>query len=341
MRQCQDLDRMDWNILFSDEIIQHKIMKLEYLTLHFNVRIDDRETDESKLSNITKVMNSFKNHSQKLSVLKFDHQHEDFGFDNKEDLKTIGLITKGINSLVGSQQGLKGFICKYGCVFYFGITTFVLESQVNSLTNLILGDADFRKLSFDSLENCMNLESLRLKFSRGLELGNINHYTTFKNLKQLELSLNKWSSEVTALIIKKAGSNLISLTIGERKINDTINDDTLATLTACCPKINSLSISQISEKSFNMLFSHIKDLKLITLKIHQVEHKIVKSKDLLEYIEHQNTLSGLGIGKSDDYWNNYTSRRDRFKDFMTNHNIKLFVYQPFSRKEESKIKIST
>ena len=187
---------------------------------------------------------------------------------------------------------------------------------------------DFSRLSFDFFDHCTNLESLKLKFSKGLELESIDQFTTFKNLKKLELSLNEWSSEVSALIIRKAGNSLTSLNIGEGNPNSTINDDTLITLTTCCPKINSLSISQISEKSFNMLFSYIKDLKLNTLQIYQIERTAIKSTELLEYIEYQNILSNFGIKKDDEYWDCY---RNYFQTLLGKRNVRLVIYEPFFR----------
>jgi hypothetical protein len=177
---------------------------------------------------------------------------------------------------------------------------------------------------------------LGLKFSKGLELQSIDHYTTFKNLKTLELSLNKWSSEVTALIIRKAGDSLTSLTIGEGEVDHTINDDTLTTLTNCCPKINSLSISQISQKSFKKLFLYIKDLKLKILKIYQIEDTIIRSKSFLQYID-QSSLSKFGIKRMDGYWDRYDYHRDHFKNLLIKHNTRLVLYEPFSCLENRKI----
>ena len=127
------------------------------------------------------------------------------------------------------------------------------------------------------------------------------------------------------------------MTIGERTINHAINDETLTALTNCCPNIRSLSISQISKESFNKLFSYIKDLKLITLQIYQIEGKTMKSKDLLDYIGYQNSLSKLGINKNDEYWNYYDGVRDRFKNLLTKHNIRMVYYKPFSHVENLKI----
>jgi len=194
---------------------------------------------------------------------------------------------------------------------------------------VILSYADFNKISFDSLENCVNLESLGLKFGKGLELESINHYTTFRNLKMLELSLNEWSSKVTALIIEKAGNNLMSLTIGEESINHTINDDTLKALTIYCSQIESLSLSKISVKSYNILFSYIKDLKLNTLRICPVESKsktkkIMKCKGLLGYIENQNSLSTYGTSKN--FW--IYDDDNNFKDLLKKRKIRLILYKP-------------
>ena len=108
-------------------------------------------------------------------------------------------------------------------------------------------------------------------------------------------------------------------------------------MTKYCPEIQSLSISQISEKNFSKLFSYIKDLKLKYLQIYQTEGKTMKSKDLLDYIEHQKSLSKIGINKNDAYWNYYDGARDRFKNFLKKHNIRIVYYRPFSHIENLKI----
>ena len=87
-----------------------------------------------------------------------------------------------------------------------------------------------------------------LTYSEGLELENMNLDTTFRNLSRLDLSLNEWSSKVSALILKKAGNHVTSITLGG---NNEINDDTLFVLKNYCLKLNSLSISSISVKSLN------------------------------------------------------------------------------------------
>ena len=181
-----------------------------------------------------------------------------------------------------------------------------------------LSNVDFYKVSFSSIENCVNLELLGLKFSKGLELESMDPCNCFKNLNSLELSLNLWSSKVTALIIEKAGNNLTSLIIGEKTISDTINDDTLRALTMYCPKIKSLSISSMSHQKLNMLFSYIRDLRLNTLLLGcEIEKNF---KDLSDYIESQNSLSIFGTNA--DYMN--------VLDLLKKHKIKRINYEPFT-----------
>ncbi|GET50398.1 hypothetical protein GLOIN_2v1884114 [Rhizophagus irregularis DAOM 181602=DAOM 197198] len=88
-----------------------------------------------------------------------------------------------------------------------------------------------------------------------------------------------------------------------------INNDTLIVLTKSCPNIYSLSISKTSSKSIKMVLSYLKDLKLatLTLQLFQIEKKgiVMKSKDLLNYIENEKSLFKLGLGKNDKYWDYY------------------------------------
>ena len=101
-------------------------------------------------------------------------------------------------------------------------------------------------------------------------------------------------------------------------------------LTKYCPNINSLSISRISNTKFDMLFSYLKNFNLVTLQIYQIEDDgtVIKSKGLLDYMESQNSLSQLGIGKNDNYWHYYNNSRDRFEVLLKKYNIRLIGYRP-------------
>ncbi|CAB5205856.1 unnamed protein product [Rhizophagus irregularis] len=72
------------------------------------------------------------------------------------------------------------------------------------------------------------------------------------------------------------------------------NNLTKGILNESCPNIYSLSISKTSSKSIKMVLSYLKDLKLatLTLQLFQIEKKgiVMKSKDLLNYIENEKSL---------------------------------------------------
>ncbi|GBC47180.2 hypothetical protein GLOIN_2v1879307 [Rhizophagus irregularis DAOM 181602=DAOM 197198] len=210
------------------------------------------------------------------------------------------------------------------------LITNILELRANSITKLVLNNLDFSKISFDYILKCINLEVLVLRSNEGLKFEDIDLFTSFNNLKKLDLSFNDWSSEVTTLIIKKAGNNLSSLTIGEEDNKKSINDDTLIALTQYCPNINSLSISGVCKKGFEMIFKYIKNFRLVTLQLYQNKMKgtIMNLEGLLNYMEYEETLSTLGIGINDDYWHYYNYDRDNFKDFLEKHNIRLILYKP-------------
>ncbi|RGB34616.1 hypothetical protein C1646_760325 [Rhizophagus diaphanus] len=223
-------------------------------------------------------------------------------YDNK--------FTKDFISLVKSNNNLEEFIFDYKSVKW------------NDVDN-------FSKISFDYILKCINLKILVLRSNKGLKFEDINLFTSFNNLKKLDLSFNDWSSEVTTLIIKKAGNSLSSLTIGEEDNKKSINDDTLIALTQYCPNINSLSISGVCKKSYEMIFKYIKNFRLVTLQLYQSKMKgtIMNLEGLLNYIEYEESLSTLGIGINDDYWHYYNYDRDNFKDFLEKHNIRLIVYK--------------
>ncbi|RIA87624.1 hypothetical protein C1645_827508 [Glomus cerebriforme] len=288
MRQCQTLDCIDLDISLADKYLLDT-MQCKIMNLKNLTLYCKSYYNVVTTERVRRTLEIFKNHCQGLSCLIFDH----FNINYKD------VITKELKSL-------------------------------NSLTKVILNNVDFEKISFDFIEKCINLEILGLRSSKGLNLENIDPYTTFKNLKLLDLSYNEWSSEVNILIIKKAGDNLTSLTIGKEHNINTINDDTLIALIKYCPKINSLSFSKISKESINMVFSYLKEFKLVTLQIHQIEENstVIKSKDLLDYIEYQNSLSKLGIGKNDNYWHYYNKSRDNFEKLLKKHNIRLIGYKP-------------
>ncbi|EXX58893.1 hypothetical protein RirG_193700 [Rhizophagus irregularis DAOM 197198w] len=171
---------------------------------------------------------------------------------------------------------------------------------------------------------------LVLRSNEGLKFEGIDSFTSFNNLKKLDLTFNDLSSKVTTLIIKKAGNNLSSLTIGEEDNKKSINDDTLIALTQYCPNINSLSISGVCNKGFEMIFKYIKNFRLVTLQLYQNKMKgtIMNLEGLLNYIEYEKSLSTLGIGRNDDYWHYYNYGRDNFKDFLDKHNVRLILYKP-------------
>ncbi|PKY20932.1 hypothetical protein RhiirB3_524665 [Rhizophagus irregularis] len=318
MRQSQRLNCLNWNIRFNDkkilEIMQHKIKYLDHLILYCDGEYD---------INIARMyINFFKNHFQNLSSLKIN-----ILYDNK--------CTKDFISLVKSKNNLEEFIFDYKSVKWNAdkfddLITNILELRANSITKLVLNNLDFSKISFDYILKCINLEILVLRSNEGLKFEDIDLFTSFNNLKKLDLSFNDWSSEVTTLIIKKAGNNLSSLTIGEEDNKKSINDDTLIALNQYCPNINSLSISGVCNKGFEMIFKYIKNFRLVTLQLYQNKMKgtIMNLEGLLNYIEYEETLSTLGIGINDYYWHYYNYDRDNFKDFLEKHNIRLILYKP-------------
>uniref|UniRef100_U9UHP7 RNI-like protein n=1 Tax=Rhizophagus irregularis (strain DAOM 181602 / DAOM 197198 / MUCL 43194) TaxID=747089 RepID=U9UHP7_RHIID len=204
-------------------------------------------------------------------------------------------FTEDFISLVKSNNNLKEFIFDYGVK---------------------------NNISFDYILKCINLRILVLRSNEGLKFEGIDSFTSFNNLKKLDLTFNDLSSKVTTLIIKKAGNNLSSLTIGEEDNKKSINDDTLIALTQYCPNINSLSISGVCNKGFEMIFKYIKNFRLVTLQLYQNKMKgtIMNLEGLLNYIEYEKSLSTLGIGRNDDYWHYYNYGRDNFKDFLDKHN---------------------
>ncbi|CAB4485671.1 unnamed protein product [Rhizophagus irregularis] len=242
------------------------------------------------------------------------------------------IAKKELISFIELQNDLDEFILNHmkKNYEYKNLITSTLEFQANNLTKVIIIEVDFSDISFDIIDKCINLKLLILRSNKGLKSNEMDSYTSFKNLKVLDLSYNDWSSEVTILIIKKAGKSLTSLTIGENNIKQAINDDTLTALTDSCPNIYSLSISKTSRKSVEMVLSYLKYLKLITLQLFQIENKgtVMKSKVLLDYIKNENSLFKLGLGKNDKYWDSYNNVRKNFEKILKEHNIRLIVYKP-------------
>ncbi|GBC10658.1 hypothetical protein RclHR1_09800002 [Rhizophagus clarus] len=327
MRQCRILYCLDWNICLDDEelleIMRPKIKKLSNLTLYydnkFNFKIAKRNLE------------FFKNHCQKLSSLKLDSYHNEF--------------TKYLISFVESNNDLNELIFDYRNSHnkelknnkkqeddFNDLITSNLELRANFLTKVVLIKFNLSNIPFDYIENCINLEILVLRYNKGLELEDNDLFTSFNDLKYLDSSFNEWSSKVDISIIKKAGNSLSSLTIGENKPSQTINDDTLSVLAQSCPNINSLSISGIAKYGYNMVFSYLKYFRLVTLKVSQNRKKgtIMYSHDLLNYIENEESLSTLGIGKNDDYWE-FFCYRDKFTDILKKHNVRLepYVYRHY------------
>ncbi|GBB92354.1 hypothetical protein RclHR1_00020057 [Rhizophagus clarus] len=319
LRQCQRLDLLEWDICFENgdllKILQYKIKDLKNLTIICH---------EKCITNIFKFeyFEYFKNHSKNISNLTIDNM--------------VNLwpdkITKEFISFIESQNDLNEFIFdnKGNNVVKDPITN-ILELRANNLTKVILIKVNFSNVSFDYLDKCINLEILGLRSNENLKFDDMDLYSNFKNLKKLDLSYNDWSPKVINLIIKKAGNGLFSLTIGEGDTEQAIiNDNTLITLTKSCPNIKSLSISKISNEKINMIFSYLKDFKLVTLKIFQTKAKgtVMNSEILLNYIKNEESLSMLGLGKNDTYWSYYNNKRRNFEELLKEHNIELVGYRP-------------
>ncbi|RGB29201.1 hypothetical protein C1646_672622 [Rhizophagus diaphanus] len=315
MRQCQTLDCLEWNASYVNEdllkIMQDKIKDLKYFIIHYSKYGKENQN----------IFGYLKNHSKNISSLIIENMCDD------------EIAKKEFVSFIELQNGLDEFILnhKKKNYEYKDLITSTLEFQANNLTKVIIIEVDFSDISFDIIDKCINLKLLVLRSNKGLKSDEIDLYTSFKNLKVLELSYNDWSSEVTILIIKKAGKSLTSLTIGENNIKQAINDDTLTALTDSCPNIYSLSISKTSRKSVEMVLSYLKYLKLVTLQIFQIENKgtVMKSEVLLNYIKNENSLFKLGLGKNDKYWDSYNYVRKNFEKILKEHNIKLIAYKPY------------
>jgi hypothetical protein len=325
MRQCQKLNCLKLDICLKDvkllEYMQHKINDLNNLILYYY-------DDNCDIQILKRNFNILENYCQNLYSLKIGSI-----YDNK--------FTQDFISFVKSKNGLNEFIFNYKYIRRYNrgvnndeevkfndIITSTLESMANSLTKVVLTKVDLSNISFDYFDKCINLEILVLSSNKGLKFEDNESYTSFNNLKKLDLSFNDWSTEVTTWIIKKAGNNLSSLTIGENVDKKAINIDTLNALMEFCPNINSLSVSGISKEGYSIFFSCLKNFKLITLQLFQNKLKgtIMNSKDLLNYIKSEKSLSTLGIGKNDDYWTFYSSKRDIFANLLKNHNVRLVLY---------------
>jgi hypothetical protein len=74
---------------------------------------------------------------------------------------------------------------------YKDFITSTLGFQANNLTKVILNEVDFSDISFDYIDKCINLKILVLRNNKGLTFDDMDLYTSFKNLKILDLSYNE------------------------------------------------------------------------------------------------------------------------------------------------------
>ncbi|GBB84903.1 hypothetical protein RclHR1_01150007 [Rhizophagus clarus] len=329
MKQCQSLDLLEWNISFNNdsllEIMQYKIKDLKELIINCYDNKSGFGDNYIKYfkerDNNIECFEYFKNYSKNISKLSIYYK-------NTWPDKNI----KGFISFIESQNDLSNFIFdnENNNDEFKDLITSTLESSTNNLTKMMLNNVNFSNLSFDYIDKCINLEMLVLRHNKELKFDDMDLYSNFKNLKKLDLSYNDWSTEVTNLIIKKAGNGLFSLVIGEGDTEQAIiNDGTLITLTKSCPNIKSLSFSKISNEKIDMIFSYLGDFKLVTLQISQAEAKgtIMNSKLLLNHIN-DGSFCILDLGKNDTYWSHYNDKRRNFDRLLREHNIILAAYKP-------------
>ncbi|CAG8502996.1 14135_t:CDS:1 [Funneliformis caledonium] len=230
-----DFEVGNFSIIFEGET--SKISNLKSLLLSF-----PPTTNDSYVLSIKNFLRGLQNVLKSLEEVFFLVDETERIDDN---LHTSGnyLIertTDEIISFVISQKHLKGFNLigeENSQLNAKRIILPALKSQVNSLIYLNIDNVDFGQMAFQYFERCSCLESLGMSYCNGLTPQFIDPDTKFRNLKKLELSLNRFRPEITALILKKAGENLTELEI------DDASENIMNTLVVHCNKIESLTIS--------------------------------------------------------------------------------------------------
>ncbi|PKY55273.1 hypothetical protein RhiirA4_474609 [Rhizophagus irregularis] len=181
MRQCQTLDCLEWHVRFMNEdllkIMQDKIKDLKYFIIYYNSYNYSEEKRD--------IFGYLKNHSKNISSLII------------EDMCDDEIAKKELVSFIELQNDLNEFILNHTKknYEYKDLITSTLEFQANNLTKVIIIEVDFSDISFDIIVKCINLKLLVLRSNKGLKSDEMDLYTSFKNLKVLDLSYNDWSSE--------------------------------------------------------------------------------------------------------------------------------------------------
>ncbi|RIA92747.1 hypothetical protein C1645_764178 [Glomus cerebriforme] len=205
--------------------------------------------DNEFLNKVKKFLCDLKNTFQQLDEVCF------FVDESSDNNDLIYQSSREIISFVQSQKNLKGFNLIGGEDKFLSakeIISSTLKFHAGSLMHLNIDNVTFNGMPFNYFEKCPNLESLGMGFCMGLVITDPD--SKFKNLKKLELSLNKFSPQITASILKKAGEYLIELDI------DDVRNEITDVLVTYCSKIEILSISGKAKLNLPWL-SNLKNLK--------------------------------------------------------------------------------
>ncbi|KAF0407962.1 hypothetical protein F8M41_008677 [Gigaspora margarita] len=189
------------------------------------------------IENIAELLRVMTKNTMEISALRLL-------FHSEFESKLIHTLSPALIHFIKSQEQLRKFIFDVdGCTEFYGIIS-ALESQKNTLQEVILDGCGF-SIEFEALNNCKNLETLRI-LNCDAELLKILDYN-INNISTLEISYFQDDEPIIVQILENIGILLQRLKVETGTIISAVGEESLLleALKSFCPNIIYLYIEII------------------------------------------------------------------------------------------------
>ncbi|KAF0474665.1 hypothetical protein F8M41_024711 [Gigaspora margarita] len=205
--------------------------------------------------NVTALLKDLTKISTKINVLKIEEFNPNYGPQ----------VFHALISMIKSQKRLRQFhlMGSDNPKEFHGIVS-ALESQKQSIREVLIEDCDYN-VEFKTLNNCENLETIRIRFCNDEKILKIMEIL---NCKITTLEIINFYCDIDApniVLLEKSGALLQRLKLAVKMISE--KSILLETLMSFCPNILYLNISYIEFSTQLLdLIGNLKKLLFLTLR---------------------------------------------------------------------------
>ncbi|RIB03058.1 hypothetical protein C2G38_2289256, partial [Gigaspora rosea] len=229
---------------------------------------------ENNIESATKLLKALAKSTTKISTIEIDY------FDSDYELK----IFQALKYVIKSQEQLRLFSLFGGYLSEFYAIISALESQKNSLQDVILDNCDFSDFNaeFEVFNNCKNLETLRIRHCATEPLKLIDY-----KVSTLEVVESLIDTQSMTLIFEKSGILLQRLKL---ELDEEFQDEPLLleALKSFCPNITYLNILGIGvSQQLVELIGNLPKLQFLSLwfdDVYDIHEEVLKIR-VIEFSE--------------------------------------------------------